>query len=67
MTPKTYQLLERCISEGIVHGIHAHNKHSDQPITIPTDMQSTLVDAIMFELSEWFTFSNTDLGIPVDE
>ena len=66
MQPKVYQLIERCISEGITHGIYAHNKHLDQPIVIPADMQSTLVDAAMFELSEWFTFSNTDLGIPSD-
>ena len=66
MQPKVYQLIERCISEGIAHGIYAHNKHLDQPITIPADMQSTLVDAAMVELSEWFTFTDTDLGIPSD-
>ena len=67
MKPKLYQLLERCIAEGIDNGIYRYNKHLDQPIVIPADMQSTLVDAAMVELSEWFTFSNTDLGIPVDD
>ncbi len=67
MQPKVYQLIERCISEGITHGIYAHNKHLDQPLVVPEDMQSTLVDAVMFELSEWFIFTDTDLGIPVDD
>ena len=64
MQPKVYHLIERCVSEGITHGICAHNKHLDQPVVVPEDMQSTLVDAIMFELSEWFTFNDTELGVP---
>ena len=64
MQPKVYQLIERCISDGISHGVNAHNKHLDQPIVVPADMQSTLVDAVMYELSEWFIFTDTDLGIP---
>ena len=64
MQPKVYQLIDRCVFEGITHGIYAHNKHLDQPIVVPEDMQSTLVDAIMFELSEWFTFNDTELGVP---
>lgn len=67
MTPKTYQLLERCISEGLSQGIYQYNKHWDQPIDIPLEMQSNLVHHIMCDISEWFTFTDAELGVIVDE
>lgn len=67
MQPKLYQLLERCVTEGISSGVYQHNKHYDQPIDIPAEMQSNLVHHVMLELSEWFTFTNVELGIQVDD
>jgi hypothetical protein len=63
MIPKTYQLLERCVQEGIERGAQRYNKRFDQPINTPLELQSHQVDAIMLELSEWFTFTDTDLGV----
>jgi hypothetical protein len=63
MKPKLYQLLERCISEGIDNGIYRYNKHADQPIDIPEDMKHHLVSSSMNEISEWFSFTDEDLGV----
>jgi len=63
MKPKLYQLLERCISDGIDKGIYQYNKHEDQPIDIPEEMKHHLVLSIMNETSEWFSFTDEDLGI----
>lgn len=64
MYPKTYLLIEQCVTEGIRSGIYQHNKHRDQPIDIPAEMQANLVHAVMLEFSEWFTFTDLELGIP---
>jgi hypothetical protein len=63
MYPKVYQLIERCISDGIANGIYNYNKHVDQPLTIPDDLQHHILSSSMLELSEWFSFTDEDLGV----
>lgn len=63
MKPKLYQLLERCVSEGIDRGIYLSNKHVDQPIEIPEETKHYLASCVMTEISEWFSFTDEDLGV----
>ena len=63
MKPKLYQLLERCISDGIEKGICSYNKHKDQPVTIPEELKDHLLIHSMNEISEWFSFTDEDLGV----
>ena len=63
MVPKTYALLERCVVDGIVRGEYNYNKHADTSIQLDNSFQEDLLNAIMLEISEWFTFSNDDLGV----
>lgn len=54
MTPKFYELLERCIEDGLELGWNRAHKHSDCPNKL------TLCDeqrvAILGQIHEWFDF-----------
>ena len=63
MKPKFYQLLEKCISDGIENGIYRYNKHTDQPLTVPDNLKEQIAASISNELSQWFTFTDEDLGV----
>lgn len=56
MKPKLYQLLERCIEEGLDSGYTQAHKHTDEPdrLTILSKQRA----AILLELNEWFEFED---------
>jgi hypothetical protein len=63
MKPITYRLVERCVEDGISQGIEHFNKHCDIPYIIPEDMKQSMHDYVMLNFSEWFTFTNEELGV----
>lgn len=54
MKPKTYQLLERCIDDGISLGYNRSYKHTDDPSE--EHMKQEIFRAVMNEICEWFDF-----------
>lgn len=63
MKPKVYQLIERCVRDGMVVGYNHHNKHKDVQDPFNHDLTEDQIDAIMLEISEWFTFTDEELGV----
>ena len=63
MKPKVYQLIERCVRDGMAFGYNRHNKHKDVQDPFNHDLTEDQIDAIMFEISEWFTFTDEELGV----
>lgn len=63
MKPKFYHLLDRCITDGITSGIYRYNKHANQPLAIPDNLKEHIAASILDELSQWFTFTDEDLGV----
>ena len=63
MKPKVYQLIERCVRDGMNVGYNRHNKHKDVQDPFNADLTEDQIDAIMFEISEWFTFTDEELGV----
>lgn len=54
MKPKTYHLLERCVSDGIEAGFSRARKHNENP---PEEkIKEQLLHEIMLEVCEWFEF-----------
>ena len=54
MIPKTYNLLYRCIEDGINYGISRAYKHTDNPT--PDTLNNEIFQAVMNEIHTWFTF-----------
>jgi hypothetical protein len=54
MKPNTYQLLRRCIEDGIERGWTRAHKHADSPD--PSIVLDSIENAIMLEVHEWFLF-----------
>lgn len=63
MKPKVYQLIERCVRDGMTFGYNRHNNHKDVQDPFDHDLTEDQIDAIMFEISEWFTFTDEELGV----
>ena len=57
MKPKAYQLLERCIEDGLQAGYQRAHKHTDNPAM--EDIWNAQLRSIMLEISEWFNFDDT--------
>ena len=56
MKPKLYKLIEYCVESGAIGGYRHAFKHDDNP---PEDViVQNIVDRIMLEFSEWFTFDD---------
>ena len=54
MKPKTYNLMERCIEDGVAYGYRRAFKHTDNP---PEEViLDSIVSGVMLELSAWFDF-----------
>jgi hypothetical protein len=54
MKPKTYNLMERCIEDGVARGYRRAFKHTDDPGE--DAILDNIVSGVMLELSEWFDF-----------
>lgn len=54
MKPKAFELLQRCIEDGISIGHTRAYKHNDAPP--PDTINHQIYEAIMNELFEWFDF-----------
>lgn len=59
MKAKEYQIIERCIEDGIRRGWTRAHKHTETPSS--THIGEEIFSAIMLEISEWFTFPE-DIG-----
>jgi hypothetical protein len=58
MKPKFYELLDKCIEDGINSGWQRAHKHTETPD--PIWIKEQMHQAIMFEISEWFDFEQKD-------
>lgn len=56
MTPKIYEILSRCIEEGIHYGCNKAYKHEDTPTQ--DKVLSSIHFAVMQHISEYFVFDN---------
>jgi hypothetical protein len=54
MTPKFIQLLEQCISDGVILGHTRAYKHNDAPSV--ANINEAIVREVLNELHEWFDF-----------
>jgi hypothetical protein len=57
MTPKFIQLLEQCITDGVILGHTRAYKHNDAPSK--SDINEAIVREVLNELHEWFDFDET--------
>ena len=57
MTPKFLQLLETCITAGVIIGHKRAYKHSDSPSE--ADINQSIVNEVLNEIHEWFDFEET--------
>lgn len=58
MKPKTYELLARCIEDGVSRGYKRAFKYIDAPT--PDHVENAVYEAVMSEISEWFDFEVTE-------
>jgi len=56
MKPKIYQILIRCIEEGIEVGYNRAFKYTETPV--PEDIKSSILTEIINELDLYFTFES---------
>lgn len=54
MKAKEYDLLLRCVEDGVSYGFSRAHKHTDTPD--PIQVQSQIIQAVMNEVCEWFKF-----------
>jgi hypothetical protein len=54
MKPKTYNLVERCVEDGVAYGYRRAFKHTDSPLE--EVILDSIVSGVMLELSAWFNF-----------
>lgn len=56
MKAKTYNLIRHCVENGINYGWNRAHKHVSDPS--PEQIKNAIEDAVMNEVSEWFTFED---------
>jgi hypothetical protein len=54
MKAKTYQLIQECVENGVQLGFNRAHKHTDTPSD--EELQNKIIDSVMLEICEWFTF-----------
>ena len=54
MKAKTYQLIQECVEHGVQLGFNRAHKHTDCPSD--EKLQNKIIDSVMLEICEWFTF-----------
>jgi hypothetical protein len=60
MKAKDYNLIERCVDDGIEYGYNRAHKHVQDPN--PEHIKSAIRDAVMLEITEWFDFEQFQEG-----
>ena len=59
MKANEYNLIERCIEDGIRRGINRAHKHlNDSEIPSRELLEQRIHESIMLEICEWFDFSD---------
>lgn len=61
MRVKTYRVLEECVERGINRGWMKAHKHTDTPSEF--GIKDWILDCVMQEVDDYFTFTNEDLGV----
>ena len=56
MKPKFMQLLEQCITDGVVIGHNRAYKHTDKPSE--TQINESIVNEVFIQIHEWFDFDD---------
>ena len=56
MKAKTYNLIRQCVENGTSYGWNRAHKHVSDPS--PEQIKNAIEDAVMNEISEWFTFED---------
>ena len=54
IAPKTYDILDRCVADGITFGYARAFKHTDAPSD--QDIKENIHREVMNEISTWFNF-----------
>lgn len=54
MRAKDYNLIERCVDDGVEFGYNRAHKHVEDPN--PEHIKAAIRDAVMLEITEWFDF-----------
>ena len=55
MKPREYQLLERCVEDGVLRGLRRAYKHTEAPLD--TQIVESIHCNVMGEINEWFSFT----------
>lgn len=58
MIPKSYELLDRCIEDGVAYGWQRAHKHTDTPDA--QRVKDEIVNAVMNEICAWFEFKGVE-------
>jgi hypothetical protein len=58
LIPKSYELLDRCIEDGVAYGWMRAHKHTDAPDA--QRVQDEIVNAVMNEICAWFEFKGVE-------
>jgi hypothetical protein len=61
IVPKAYDLLDRCVEEGVRYGLARAHKHTDTPT--PEHLENEIAMAVMKEISTWFDFKGIENDI----
>ena len=54
IVPKAYNLLDRCVEDGVRYGLSRAYKHTDTPTQ--EHMENEIALAVMNEICTWFDF-----------
>jgi hypothetical protein len=61
IVPKAYNLLDRCVEEGVRYGLARAYKHTETPTT--EHIENEIAIAVMNEISTWFEFKGVENDI----
>lgn len=64
LKPKTFELMNRCIEDGVRLGYARAHKHTDQPTE--QHLKDCIENAVLLEICEWFRIEE-DNGLQDDE
>jgi hypothetical protein len=58
LIPKSYELLDRCIEDGVAYGWMRAHKHNAKPDE--QQVQNEITNAVMQEICAWFEFKGAE-------
>jgi len=61
MRVRAYRVLDECVDKGIIQGWYRAHKHTDSPTE--ADIKGWILDCVMNEITEYFTFTDEELGV----